>query len=129
APPRRALTVLLFARAGPDDVRVRRREGERTERVFRLTLEDGRPEGALVRGLPDAARRGPDVDRRVVGRIDLDVGDAAAGCGGTDRAEAKAVEGARLRGQDRRREYERPEKDIAAGGEGDQADRAPWRVS
>ena len=92
AAPRRALSVVLLAGSGPDDLRVAREDREIAEGVVRLALEDRLPERAVIRRLPDAARRRGDVDRRRIFRIDFDVVDAAAGRGGSDGAEVQRVE-------------------------------------
>jgi len=51
----------------------------------------------------------------VVARIDLDVVNSAARGSGADGAEVKTVEGAHLRGQDRRREHENTREQFAEG--------------
>ncbi len=52
---------LALAGPGPDDVRIGGGDGERPDRLHRLAVEDRRPIGAAVGGLPDAARGGADV--------------------------------------------------------------------
>ena len=56
--PRRAAHVVRFARADPDDVRVRRRDGDRADGAGAHRVEDRRPRHAGVGRLPHAARRG-----------------------------------------------------------------------
>ena len=56
-----ALAVVL-AGADPDDVRVLRDRGRRADRIRAFVVEDRRPGGAGVGGLPDAARGDGDVD-------------------------------------------------------------------
>ena len=92
AAPRRALAIVLLARSGPDDLRVAGEDREIAEGVVGLAVEDRRPERAVVRRLPDAARGRGDVDGRGILRIDLDVVDATAGGGWADRAEVQGVE-------------------------------------
>ena len=53
-----------LTRPGPHHRRIRRRDGQRPDRVVGLGVEDGLPVQAAVHGLPDAARGGP----RVVGQ-------------------------------------------------------------
>ena len=54
-PPRGALAVVLLARPGPEDVRVRGGDGEVAEGAHRLPLEDRLPRRPLVRRLPQPA--------------------------------------------------------------------------
>ena len=54
---------IAFARPHPHDVRVRRSQGERTDRRRRLVFEHRLPRVAAVRRLPHAAGGGPDVIR------------------------------------------------------------------
>src|SRR5205807_6734310 len=53
-----AVAGVGLAGADPDHVGVRFGDGHVAERNRRLALEDGRPGGAIVDGLPQAARRG-----------------------------------------------------------------------
>src|SRR5438128_2407675 len=57
-----------LARSCPDDVRIRRRDCERTDRRDILTVEDRRPVNAAIGGLPDSAgRRARVVHIRIAG--------------------------------------------------------------
>src|SRR5437773_1844952 len=80
-----ALSVVL-AGADPDDGRILRIDRDRADRERALTVEDRREGRAAVRCLPHPARGGADVPGLLVRRIDGDVGDAARGQRGTDRA-------------------------------------------
>ena len=112
---RRALAVVRFARADPDDVRVLLADGQVADRRRRVGLEDRRPRRAVVDGLEDAARGEAEVDDRRVALDDGDVVDAAADVGGADRPEAEVlqqrivgpVDGRRLGRRRRRRLRER----------------------
>src|SRR5439155_810422 len=103
AAPRRALAVVLFTGASPDDPRVAGENGEVAEGVVRLAVEDRLPERALIGGLPDAARRGGDIYGRRIFGVDFHIVDSATGGGGTDRSEVERVE-RRLRARDARDE-------------------------
>ena len=67
--PRRALPVVRFARADPDEVGVRLRDGHVADRHQALRLELGLERRARVDGLPHAPVRGPDVEQRGVGLV------------------------------------------------------------
>src|SRR5581483_5446034 len=57
-----------FAGAGPDDIRIRRRDSERSNRLGGLAVEDRAPVRAAVGGLVDAARRAAGViHQRIAG--------------------------------------------------------------
>src|ERR1019366_5706661 len=92
AAPRGTLPVVVLACAGPDDLRVSREDRERTERVVGLVAEDILPRDAVVRALPDAPARRAHIEDRGISRIDLQVVDAAAGCGGADRTKVQGGE-------------------------------------
>ena len=83
---RRALTVVRLARADVDDVGVRRCQLDVADGGDRELVEDRRPRGAVVDGLPDAAGRVADVERRGVALVDGDVVDASAHDRRADRA-------------------------------------------
>ncbi len=90
--PRRALPVVGFARARPDDVRVRRRHREVADRHHRVhAVEDRRPRRALIRALEDPAARRADVDRVGCARHagDREIVDAASGVRRTDAAKSE----------------------------------------
>jgi hypothetical protein len=89
--PRRALSVVRLARAGPHDVAVGRRDGDiaNRERSARL-VEHGLPGDAVVHGLEEPARRGGHEDGGGVARRHIDVVDAAAERRGPDVAPREA---------------------------------------
>ena len=87
-----ALAVVL-AGADPDDVRVLRVDRDAADRVGALAVEDGRPGGPGVLGLPDAARGHGQEPALLVGRVHGDVGDAAGGDGRPDAAQREAGPG------------------------------------
>src|SRR6187551_1697902 len=64
--------------AHPHDVRVRRSDGERSDRRNRLIVEDGVPVETSVGGLPESARRRTGVIRVAVPVHARDRGDAIA---------------------------------------------------
>ena len=87
-----------LARAGPHDVGIRRRDGDRSDRRHRLAVENRIPVRAVVDRLEDAARRRADV-------IDVRVG-GNAGDGDDAIADGSDVAELQLRvriGRDRRR--------------------------
>ena len=101
--PRRALPVVGFAGAGPDDVRVRWRDGEIADRHHRVdAVEDRHPRRALVRALEDPAAGRADVDgvRGAGHPRHREIVDPSTGVGRTDAAEFQTAERRRL---DRRR--------------------------
>ena len=64
----RSAHVADIAGSDVDDVRIRRRNGDRADRGDVLLVEDGLPHHAAVGGLPRAAARGSHVvDRRLAG--------------------------------------------------------------
>ena len=77
----------VLAGADPHDLRIRRIEGNVTDRVRGSIVEDRRPCDAGIRSLPEPA--GPDghVPRAALCRVHGDVGDAAAHDGRADGAE------------------------------------------
>ena len=88
---RRALAVVRLSGPDVDDVGVRRRNRDVADRGNRVLVEDRRPGGAVVGGLPDAAGREADIDGRRVALDDGDVVDAAAHVGRADRAPDESV--------------------------------------
>ena len=80
----RALRIPL-AGADPHDVRPLRIDRHPSDRKRSLSVEDRLPRRAAVGRLPDAARRGADVDDALVRRIDGDRHHAARGHRRTDR--------------------------------------------
>ena len=89
---RGALAVVRFARADVQDVRIGRGDGDVPDRMRGVGVEDRRERGAVVDGLPDAARREADVVHRCVVGSDGDVVHASALANGADRAPAEAAE-------------------------------------
>src|SRR5438876_6687282 len=89
---RRALAVVLFACAGPDDLRIALEDRERPERVVGLVREDVLPGDALVGGLPDAARGGAYIKDGGIPGVDLEVVDAAARGRGADPTKVERIE-------------------------------------
>ena len=76
---RRALAVVRLAGADVDDVGVRRRQTAMSPiEATGCSSKIGVQRGAVVLGLPDAAGRVADVDRRRIALVDRDVVDAAA---------------------------------------------------
>ena len=82
-----AVAARLFAGAGVDDLRIRRRDGERADGRHAGPIEDRRPRLPGVRALPDAAARRAEVVGVRVRRVDGPRGDAA----GAERADASAT--------------------------------------
>jgi hypothetical protein len=80
---------VLLARAKVEHVAVARRDGEVAVRGGALVVENGAEGRAGVRRLPDAARRGHDVERLRWRGEALDVGDASAHVRRPDRAPAE----------------------------------------
>ena len=72
------LPVLRFAGADPDQVRVRLVEGHVADGARGLVVEDRRPRGAVILGLPDAARARADVEDLRLRLHHGEVGDAPA---------------------------------------------------
>src|SRR5262245_43763315 len=112
AAPGRALTIVVLAGAGPDNLRIALEDRERAEGVVRLGAEHILPGDTVVDRLPDAAARGSYIQDGRILRIDLEIVDASAGGGWPDVAESKVIEGPAGRttglGQyPRRRERER----------------------
>ena len=66
-----------LASAGPDDLGIGRRDGERADRLHGLLVEDRREGLARIDRLPHAARRGAGIVGRRVTRDAGDGGDAA----------------------------------------------------
>ncbi len=83
-----ALRVVLAA-AHPDDARVPGVDRDAADRGGALAVEDRRPAGAGILGAPDAARGDRDEPAPLVGGIDGEVGDAAAGDGRPDAAQGQ----------------------------------------
>src|SRR5204863_3264666 len=83
---------VLLAGAGPDLLRVRRRDRERAHRHTALVIEDRTERHAIVRGLPDAAR-GRSHEERLRRTGDTgDVGDASFEVRRTDGTPSEAGE-------------------------------------
>ena len=76
--PAGGLAVLRLAGADPHEVRVRLVEGDIADRTGRLVVEERRPGGAVVLGLPDAAGAGGDVEDLRLRLDDGEVGDPPA---------------------------------------------------
>src|SRR5262249_52237830 len=89
----RALAVVL-AGAYPDDVGVLRVQGDVADRVGALFVENGRPGGAGVLGLPDAAAGDRDIVVSAVGGVDGEADDAAGEEGRPEGAQLEAGDGA-----------------------------------
>ena len=79
-----------FAGAGPDDVRIGGRDGERADRRHRHAVGHRHPADAAVGRLPHAARRGAGVIDRRIARHAGDRRDAVAD-DGAEEAEREAV--------------------------------------
>ena len=86
---RRALTVVGLARADPDDVRIRGRHRDVADRRDALAIEERRPGRAGVGRFPQPARRMARRRSSTPCAVHLDVIDAAAHDGRTDRAPPK----------------------------------------
>ena len=84
--------------ADPDHVGVFGVESDLADRVGGLVLENGRPGGAGVGGLPDPARAGGHVPGARNGGMDRDIGDAAAHQAGADAAQRQRGGGLGQRG-------------------------------
>ena len=89
-----------FPCAGPHDVGVGRGDGERTDRLHRLVIEDRLPVHAAVGGFPDAARGRPGVVDALVARDAGDRGHAISH--GADVAVLELGERGRIRRPGRR---------------------------
>ena len=113
--PGRALTVVRFAGADPDDVGIRRRDRDVADRHHRVdAIEDRRPRGALVGALEDAAARGGDVNRVGPSRHARD-GEVVYAAAGVRRADAAPREIAEQRGVHGRRALRITAQERAAG--------------
>ena len=77
-PPPHVPAAHVLAGAHPDDLGVAGVEGDVADRIGGLVIEDRRPGGAGVAGLPHASGTHRDVPHGRVGRVDFDVGDATA---------------------------------------------------
>ncbi len=82
----------VLAGADPDGFGIRRVERDAPDRVRRLIVEDRRPGGARVPGLPHAARSNRDVPGGPSLRVNRNVADAARHDGGADVAQREARE-------------------------------------
>jgi len=85
--------AVILATADPDDVRVRLIDGHAPNRVDVLAVEDRRPGGSRVDGLPDAARPHRHVVDVFLGGMDREVADPPGGQGRADAAELESREG------------------------------------
>ena len=90
--PRRRLTVVVLPGAGPDEVRVRRCDGDVTHRRRALVVEHRREGDAVVRRLVDAAGRRGHVEGRRLALEHCEVVDAAGRRTRPDLAERQPVE-------------------------------------
>ena len=110
---------ILLAGAGPDLLRVRRRNREGAHGDARRRVEDG-PEGrAVVRGLPDTARGGRDKERLGRARDPGEIGHATLEVRRTDRPPPESSECRRI--QALRRRPRRREQQQRADAEGRQS--------
>ena len=92
------LPVLRLPGADPDQVRVRLVEGDVADGARGLVVEDRRPRGAVVPGLPDAARAGADEEDLRLRLDHREVRDAAAHERGPELAVLEMREGGLERG-------------------------------
>ena len=121
--PRRRLPVLGLARADPHEIRVRLVDGHVADRTRRLVVEQRRPRGAVVLGLPQPAGRGPEIEDLRLRLDDVEVGDAPpherrARSPGTRGARSRSrarIARRRARGQPRHRAGERRRRTQASG--------------
>ncbi len=90
--PRRALPVVAFTRANPDEVGVGLADRHGADRHQPLVLELGGERHAVVHRLPQAAVRGRDVEDVRPFLVHRERGDAPGHHGRADRPEVQAVE-------------------------------------
>ena len=84
------ITIVRFAGADPDHIRIRGRDRHRADREHRLLVENRIESDAVVARLEDAARAQPDIEDGRIARIDRDIRDAAAHHRRPDRARLDA---------------------------------------
>ena len=92
-PIRHASLAVVFSGADPDHVWIFRIERDVADGVRAFAVEDGRPCGSGVGGLPDAARGHGHVVERALMRRHGEANDASRDDGGADRAQAQSTDG------------------------------------